>query len=171
LANPPDKVNIRANVHVVHKRGDVVLADYWGKNLLTDVGDGHISKRIIEGDTEPIITGMKLGNDSATPVAKNGSGAGMVTYISGSNELLDAAPTEATKGAGLGWRSTFECTWIAGDVTDADIEEVCITNQTALADNTSAVADTMARYLFPSTIDKQAGDSLKVTWLFDILGA
>jgi len=166
-----EKMGTRANVHVVHKRGDVVLADYWGENLVTDVGDGHIAKRIIEGDTEEIVTGMKLGNDGATPEAKNGAGAAMVTYISGSQEALDGAPTEATKGAGAGWRATFVCTWIAGDVTDADIEEVCLTNQTALADNTSAEADTIARYQFAAAIDKQAGDSLEVTWQIDILGA
>ena len=171
ILNPTDKVGARANVHVVHKRGDLVLADYWGENLVTDVGDGHISKRIIEGDTEDIVTGMKLGNDSATAAAKNGAGSGMVEYITGSEELLDASPTEATKGAGAGWRSTFICTWIAGDVTDNDVAEVCLTNQTALADNTSAVADTIARFVFGSPIDKQSGDSLEVTWQIDVLGA
>ncbi len=166
-----DKLEARANVRVVHCRNGVVLADYWGENLVTDVGDGHIAKRVIEGDTELIVTGMKLGTDSATAVAKNGAGAGMVAYITGSEELLDAAPTEATKGAGAGWRATFVCTWDAGDVTNSDIEEVCLTNQTALADNTSAVADTMARYIFGAPIDKQAGDSLEVTWQIDILGS
>jgi len=168
---PVEKMGIRANVHVVHRRNGVVIADYWGENLVTDVGDGHISKRIIEGDTELIITGMKLGNDSATAVAKNGAGSGMVEYITGSEELLDASPTEATKGAGAGWRATFVSTWIAGDVTDNDVAEVCLTNQTALADNTSAIADTIARFIFGSPIDKQSGDSLEVTWQIDVLGA
>jgi hypothetical protein len=181
IGMPKDKVWLRVNVHVVHKRMmpavgaglpyEVVLADYWGENLVTDRGDEHITGRVIEGDTEDIITGMKLGNDSATAVAKNGAGAAMVSYISGSNEALDASPTDATKGAGAGWRATFVCTWIAGDVTDADIEEVCLTNQTALADNTSAEADTIARFIFGSPIDKQAGDSLEVTWQVDVQGA
>lgn len=175
-ANPAkrhvDKIGMRANVHVVHRGSDgEIKYEEWGENLVTDVGDGHIAKRLIEGDTEDIVTGMKLGNDSATAAAKNGAGAGMVTYISGSNEALDSAPTEATKGAGAGWRATFICTWIAGDVTDSDIEEVCLTNQTALADNTSAVADTVARFVFGAPIDKQAGDSLEVTWQIDILGS
>ncbi len=165
-----DKMGARANVHVVHKRHGVVLADYWGENLVTDVGDGHISKRIIEGDTEPIVTGMKLGT-GATAEGKNTAGHEMGTYISGSQEALDSAPTEATKGAGSGWRATFICTWIAGDVTNSAIAEVCLTNQTALADDTSAAADTVARYVFSSTIDKQAGDSLEVTWQIDVLGA
>lgn len=166
------KLELRVNVHAVLTGPDgEVKYDEWGENLVTDVGDGHIAKRIIEGDTELIVTGMKLGTDDVTTEAKNGAGAGMVEYISGSNELLDSAPTEATKGAGAGWRATFICTWDPGDVTNNDIAEVCLTNQTALADNTSAVADTIARFIFAAPIDKQAGDSLEVTWQIDILGA
>jgi len=165
-----EKMGTRANVHVVHKRGDVVLADYWGENLVTDVGDGHISKRIATGNTEDIITGMKLGTGTVDP-GKNTAGHEMGSYISTSQEALDSAPSEATKGAGAGWRTTFVCTWIAGDVTNGAIAEVCLTNQTALADDTCAAADCIARYEFVATIDKQAGDSLEVTWQIDILGA
>jgi len=165
-----EKMGARANVHVLHKRGDLVLADYWGENLVTDVGDEHITGRIIEGDTEDIITGMKLGT-GATAAGKNTAGHEMGTYESGSQEALDSAPTDATKGAGNGWRATFVCTWIAGDVVEAALAEVCLTNQTALADDTCAAADCIARYVFTSTIDKQAGDSLEVTWQIDVLGS
>lgn len=164
-----EKNQIRANVHVVHKRGDKVLADYWGENLVTDVGDGFIAQRLYD-DTHPIITGMKLGT-GAVAAGKNTAGHEMGTYITGSNEALDAAATDATKGAGAGWRTTYVCTWVPGDVTNAAIAEVCLTNQTALADNTSAAADTVARYVFAATIDKQAGDSLEMTWQIDVLGA
>lgn len=165
-----EKIDMRANVHAVLRDADgVIKHDEWGENLVTDVGDGSIAERLYD-DTGLIVTGMKLGT-GATAVAKNGAGAGMVTYISGSQEALDAAATDATKGAGAGWRTTYVCTWIAGDVTNAAIAEVCLTDQTALADNTSAVADTWARYVFGATIDKQAGDSLEVTWQIDILGA
>jgi hypothetical protein len=165
-----EKMGARANVHVVHKRGDLVLADYWGENLVTDVGDHFLAARAWD-DTYDIISGMKLGNDGATPEAKNGAGAAMVAYIGASEEALDATASDATKGAGAGWRITYVCTWIAGDVTDADIEEVCLTNQTALTDSTSAEADTIARYQFAAPIDKQAGDSLEVTWQIDIQGS
>jgi hypothetical protein len=170
LTKPVEKNETRANVHVVHRRGETVLADYWGENLVTDVGDGHIAKRIIEGDTEPIVTGMKLGT-GATAAGKNTAGHEMGIYESGSQEALDAAPTDATKGAGNGWRATFICTWDAGDVVEAALAEVCLTNQTALADDTCAAADCIARFVFGSTIDKQAGDSLEVTWQIDVLGA
>jgi hypothetical protein len=166
----PSKTRTRANVHTVLTGPDgKVKVDYWGENLVTDRGDEHITGRIIEGDTEPIITGMKLGTDG-TAEDKNAQ-AGTIAYISGSNEALDAAPTDATKGPDAGWRATFVCTWIAGDVTNGNINEVALTNQTALTDTTAAEADTMARYVFGAAIDKQAGDSLEVTWQIDVLGA
>ena len=165
-----EKIGMRANVHAVLTGPDgVVKYDEWGENLVTDVGDGSIAERLYD-DTGLIVTGMKLGT-GATAAAKNGAGSGLVTYISGSNEALGAAATDATKGAGAGWRTTYICTWIAGDVTNSAIAEVALTDQTALADNTSAAADTWARFVFGSTIDKQAGDSLEVTWQIDILGA
>jgi len=164
-----EKLGLKVNVHIVHKRDGEVLADFWGENLVTDRGDEIIATRLYD-DAVNIVTGMKLGT-GATAAAKNGAGAGLVTYISGSNEALDAAATDATKGAGAGWRTTYVCTWVPGDVTNGAIAEVAITNQTALTDTTSAVADTLARYVFPSTIDKQAGDSLEVTWQIDVLGA
>jgi len=165
-----EKQRVRGNVHVVltGPDGDVKF-DEWGENLVTDIGDQFLATRAYD-DTYAIVTGMKLGTGT-TAVAKNGAGAGMVTYITGSNEALDATATDATKGAGAGWRTTYVCTWVAGDVTNSAITEVCLTNQTALVDNTSAAADTIARYKFASPIDKQALDSLAVTWQIDILGA
>ena len=164
------KNRIGGNVDIVLRGADGnVKYKEKGFNLVTDVGDEIIATRLYD-DAVNIVTGMKLGT-GATAAAKNGAGAGMVAYISGSQEALDAAATDATKGAGAGWRTTYVCTWIAGDVTDSAIAEVCLTNQTALADNTSLAADTVARYVFAATIDKQAGDSLEVTWNIDVLGA
>jgi hypothetical protein len=164
------KNRIGGNVDVVLRGADGnVKYKEKGFNLVTDVGDEVIATRLYDNAVN-IVTGMKLGTGT-TAAAKNGAGAGMVTYISGSQEALDAAATDATKGAGAGWRTTYVCTWIAGDVTNSAIAEVCLTNQTALADNTSAAADTVARYVFAATIDKQAGDSLEVTWNIDVLGA
>jgi hypothetical protein len=167
--NPIDKNHVRANVHVVHRGANgEVKYDAWGENLVSDFGDSVIAARLYD-DAENIVTGMKLGT-GATAAAKNGAGADLVTYITGSQEALDAVATDATKGAGAGWRTTYVCTWIAGDVTNGAIAEVVLTNQTALADNAGAGTN-LARYVFGATIDKQAGDSLEVTWQIDILGA
>lgn len=141
-----------------------------GYNLVTDYGDEHVGERMYD-DTFTIVTGMRLGNDGATAVAKAGAGAAMVTYISTSEEALDAVPVGVDKGAGLGWRVPHICTWIAGDITDADIEEVVLTDETPITNTAGVVGDTVARFIFGSPIDKQAGDSLEVTWNIDFLGA
>ncbi len=140
-----------------------------GQNLVTDYGDDMVATRMFDNAIN-IVTGMRLGT-GATAAAKNGAGAAIVTYESGSQEALDATATEATKGAGAGWRTTFVCTWIAGDVTEVALAEVVLTNETALTDVAGVVGNTVARYVFGATIDKQAGDSLEVTWQVDFLGA
>ena len=167
---PSEKNTARANVHAVLKGPDgAVKFDEWGENLVTDYGDDVIATRLFDNAIE-IVTGMKLGT-GVTAAAKNGVNATLGTYITGSEEALDATATDATKGAGLGWRTTYVCTWIAGDVTNGAIGEVVLTNETPLTNVDSAVSDVLARYVFGATIDKQAGDSLEVTWQIDILGA
>ncbi len=141
-----------------------------GVNLVTDNGDLEIARRLAL-DADDIVTGMRLGNDSVTAASKAGAGSNIVTYISGSQEALDAAATFFDKGAGLGHRTIHICTWVAGDVTDADIEETVLTSETPITDVAGASTNVLARFIFASTIDKQAGDSLEVTWNIDILGA
>ncbi len=161
------KLNVRAKLT---GPDGVVKYDERVDNLVTDYGDDMVATRMIL-DAINIATGMRLGNDSATAVSKAGAGAAIVTYISGSAEALDAPATEATKGAGLGWRITFVCTWDPGDVTDSDIEEAVLTNETAITDVAGVAGNTVARVIFPSTIDKGAADTLEVTWEADFLGA
>ncbi len=141
-----------------------------GSNLVTDNGDEEIATRIFS-DAEDIVTGMRLGNDSVTAASKAGAGSNIVTYITGSQEALDSVATFTDKGAGLGGRATHVCTWIAGDITDADIEETVLTSETPITDVAGASTNVVARFIFASTIDKQAGDSLEVTWHLDVLGA
>ena len=141
-----------------------------GYNLATDHGDEHIGERIAL-DAQDIVTGMRLGNDSATAASKAGAGSNIVTYISGSQEALDAVAVGSDLGSGLGWRQTHVCTWVAGDVTDADIEETVLTDETPITDVAGASGNVVARFIFASTIDKQAADELEVTWQLDVLGA
>ncbi len=140
-----------------------------GENLVTDYGDEHVGERMYL-DGQEIVTGMRLGT-GATAASKAGAGAAIVTYESGSQEALDAVPIGVDKGAGLGWRVPHICTWIAGDVTEVALAEVVLTDETPITDVAGVVGDTVARFVFGSTIDKQAGDSLVVTWNVDFLGA
>jgi hypothetical protein len=168
---PSEKNTARANVHAVLRGPDnEIKFDEWGENLVTDYGDDVIATRLFD-DAINIVTGMRL-STAVTAADKNGAGSYHATgYISGSEEALDATATDATKGAGNGWRTTFVCTWIAGDITNGSIGSVVLTNETALTDTAGVAGDTLARYVFGSTIDKQSGDSLEVTWQIDILGA
>ena len=163
-------VPVGGNVIVELFGPDGVLKHYEiGENLVTDYGDEMVGERMYD-DTFEIITGMKLGT-GAIAEDKQSTGGAIQTYISGSEEALDAVPVGVDKGADLGWRVPFICTWIAGDVTNAAIAEVVITNETPITDVTSVLLDTIARFVFSSTIDKQAGDELVVTWNVDFLGA
>lgn len=174
-ANPrprlrPEQMGIAGFVQVRLTGPDGALKYYEeGRNLVTDYGDQHIARRMFD-DAFDIVTGMRLGT-GATAASKSGAGAAIVTYITGSQEALDTAATHSDKGAGLGHRTTHVCTWIAGDVTNGAIAEVVLTDETPLTDTAGVAGDTVARFVFGATIDKQAGDSLEVTWNVDVLGA
>ena len=188
-AVPPEKMSILDDVGVKigkgvvessRVRGEVVAIlrgpdglikqIEFGSNLVTDNGDEEIATRIFS-DAEDIVTGMRLGNDSATAVSKAGAGSNIVTYISTSQEALDSVATFSDLGSGLGGRAIHICTWVAGDITDADIEETVLTSETPITDVAGASSNVVARFIFASTIDKQAGDSLEITWNLDVLGA
>ncbi len=165
-----ERIHLRGSVTAVLRGPDGVIKQVEsGRNLITDHGDEHAARRLFD-DAIDIVTGMRLGT-STTVVAKAGAGGAIVAYISGSNELLDAVAGQSDLGAGLGHRATYICTWVAGDVTDSNINETVLSDETPLTDVAGALANTVARFIFPSTIDKQAGDSLEVTWNNDALGA
>jgi len=140
-----------------------------GGNLITDYGDQLMAERLYD-DTANIVTGMRLGT-GATAAAKAGAGGAIVTYESGSAEALDATATDSDKGAGSGHSTIYVCTWAAGDVTEAALAEVVLTNETPLTDVTGALGDTISRYVFAATINKGAADVLIVTWNIDHLGS
>ena len=161
---------MRANVLVelIGPDGTVKYREQ-AKNLVTDYGDEFMAQRIYD-DTANIVTGMRLGTGTTT-ASKSGAGAAIVTYISGSNEDLDSTATDETKGAGSGWRTIYISTWVAGDITNAAIAEVVLTNETALTDVAGVVGNTVARFKLAATVDKTVDDLLRVTWNVDHLGA
>jgi hypothetical protein len=63
----------------------------------------------------------------------------------------------------------YKTTWAAGDVTEAALREVIICND-AGTDADSTAANTYSRAVY-SNIDKQAADSLAITWNWKYLGA
>jgi len=114
------------------------------------------------------VTGMRLGTGT-TAAAKTGAGAAIVTYLTASQQALDATfPTSALNGSSR--RIQYKVTWAAGTATNSAITESVITNETPLSNAAGAAADTIARVVF-TAINKGALDTLTNTWSHDLLGA
>jgi hypothetical protein len=162
--------------------GEAVLFDVDGhvkarcefRNLVTSVGDQYYGERAAGVASPPAqVTGMKLGTAS-TAVAKTGAGAGLVTYLSDSQQALSGTPTSTQPGgAGTARVITFQAIWAAGKANSpaTPITEVVIVNET-LTDALGAQASaTIARALLTGISSKGASDTLTVTWNHSILGA
>ncbi len=162
-------------VELFDENGGLKLT-YTMNNLITDAGDLYYVARGIAGVSPSApadatkVTGMKLGT-GLTAVAKNGAGAALVTYLSGTNVVFDATyPQSSNLGAGLGVQAVYRTTFGAGVGTNSALSEVVIVNDAAV-NATSTAANTISRVLFPSTINKGASDTLAVTWNHKFLGA
>lgn len=146
------------------------------KNLITDAGDLYQATRVASGvnsngvSQPTLVTGMKLGTGT-TAAAKNGSGAALITYLTASNSTFDTGfPQVINLGPGLGVNVSYRCTWAAGVATSTSINEIVIVTD-AGTNATSSAANTIARGIFGSTINKLAGEVLEVTWNHKQLGA
>lgn len=145
------------------------------RNLITDSGDLYYATRGIYNVSPATpadatkMTGMKLGTGT-TAVAKNGAGAALVTYLSGSNKAFDASnPSTSNLGAGLGVQAVYTVTWGPGVATNSAITEVVIVNDSG-TDATSTAANGISRATF-SAVNKGAADTLVATWNHKFLGA
>jgi len=139
------------------------------ENLVTQVGDEYYGERAAGIASPPDqVTGMRLGTGT-TAAAKTGAGAAIVTYITGSNQAIEAGfPTSALNGSAR--RIQWQSIWAAGDSTNSAITEAVITNETALTNVAGTAANTISRVVF-TAVDKGALDTLTVTWSHDLLGA
>lgn len=139
-------------------------------NLVTQIGDEYYGERAAGIASPPDqVSGMRLGTGT-TAVAKTGAGAAIVTYITGSSIAISGGfPTSALSGSSR--RIQWQTLWTAGVATNSAIAEVVITNEASLTNVAGTAANTISRALFGTAIDKQAGDTLTVTWNHDLLGA
>jgi len=135
-------------------------------NLVTAVGDQRYAAAGsgVSGTSVPL--GMKLGTGS-TAVAKTGSGAALVTYLTNSHQAFDGGFPTAVAGV-----VTYKVTYAAGKATSAStaITEVVIYTD-ATADATSSAANTISRALLTGIPSKQSTDTLTITWTHTLLGS
>lgn len=169
-----DHTGIKGYVEIVLTRpgpfGELyVVQRQLVENLVTQVGDEYYGERAAGIASPPAqVTGMRLGTGT-TAAAKTGAGAAIVTYVTGSDQAIEAGfPTSALNGSAR--RIQWQSIWDPGVATANDITEAVITNETPLTDVAGTAADTIARVVF-TAVDKGALDTLTITWSHDILGA
>lgn len=166
-----DAIGIKGVVHVAlltpDMGGKLALKDEeWIHNLVTDVGDEYYAERAAGIASPPAqVTGMQLGTGT-TAAAKSGAGAAMVTYITSSAVAIDGTYPQSDNGGLITWRTT----WGAGIATNAAITEAVIINQSVATNSGAAAAAVISRTVF-SAKDKQAADTLVITWTHNLLGA
>lgn len=143
-------------------------------NLITDAGDLYAAGKIITAiapaspSAPTAANGMKLGT-SSTAATKAGAASFIGTFITGSNLAFDATfPQTANLGAGLGVNAVYKTTWAPGVATSTTINEVTVVNDQATATGGSAAA-TYSRAVI-TTVNKQAADSLAITYNWKYLG-
>lgn len=159
-------------IELVHEDGTVDVTEF--ANLITDAGDLYYATRgaaavapAAPSDATK-MTGMKLGTGT-TAAAKNGAGAALVTYLSGSNQAFDSTyPQISNLGAGLGVQIVYRVTYAAGTATNSAITEMVIVNDSS-TNATSTAANGNARAVF-SAQNKGASDSMICTWNHKFLG-
>jgi len=159
-------------IEIVHPDGSIDLTEF--ANLITDAGDLYYATRgaaavapAAPSDATK-MTGMKLGTGT-TAVAKNGAGAALVTYLSGSNQAFDATyPQISNLGAGLGVQIVYRVTYAAGTATNSAITEMVMVNDSS-TNATSTAANGNSRAVF-SAQNKGALDSMICTWNHKFLG-
>jgi hypothetical protein len=150
--------------------GEVEVVDHREiENLVTQYGDQFYGEKAHGIGSHPAVTGMRLGTGT-TAAAKTGAGAAIVTHITGSNLALNGGYPQSALESGAR-RITFQTTWAPGEATNSAIAEAVITNLDPIGTGAGAAADTLARVVFSPAINKQAGDTLTVTWSHDLLGA
>ncbi len=167
----PERIGIKGEVHVALYTpdfgGKLALKDEeWIHNLVTDVGDEYYAERAAGISSPPDqVTGMQLGSGTTDP-SKSGAGAAIGTYISGSNNAIDGSYPQSDNSGVITWRTT----WGAGDSTNAAITEAVIINQSIATNSGAAAAATISRTEFTAK-DKQAADTLVITWTHTLTGA
>jgi hypothetical protein len=136
-------------------------------NIITAVGDQYYAGRAALATGLPAqVTGMRLGGGSTAP-AKTGAGAALVTYLTNSNQALDANYPTVAAGV-VTWRATFA----PGKATSASaITEAVLVNDTIATNATSTAANTISRALVTGISAKAAGDTLVVQWTHTLAGS
>ena len=144
-----EALQAKGMVHVVHKNelGETI-SEFDVPNLVVTTGKNYIASKMVATTNSPVsMTHMGIGTGTASPVDGDtalGSQTGRV-LLSGSSVTNNAITYTATFPAGTG----------TGAITEAGIF------------NASSGGTMLCRTIFP-VVNKQAGDTIAVTWVVTV---
>jgi hypothetical protein len=118
-------------------------------NLVVDAGENHIADRLSASPTGAAMGWIAIGTGS-TAVAFGDTALGAETDRNATTSITDSGNVV-----------TYVALWAAGDGTNAALREAGIFNQ-------SSLGGTMLARTVYALIDKQAGDTLTITWTVTI---
>jgi hypothetical protein len=118
------------------------------RNLVVDAGEAHIADQLSSAPGQAAMSHMALGTGATAPAFGN-------TALG--TEIDRNALTSRTDAGNV---VTYVGNWAAGDATNAALAEAGIFNA-------ASVGTMLARATF-TPIDKQAGDTLAITWTVTI---
>jgi hypothetical protein len=144
-----DRIPVTGHVHVQLFGPDGELkTERHTSNLVVDAGENHIADELSSSPSGSAMSHMAIGTGS-TAAAFGDTALGAETDRNALTSRTDSGNVV-----------TYVGTWNAGDGTNAALREAGIFN--------AGAAGTMLARAVYSNIDKQAGDSLVITWTVTI---
>lgn len=138
------------NVHAVLRDNEGNLKyEERGANLVTTAGKQHIADQLSSSPGGAAMSHMAVGTGS---VAAAIGDTGLGTEVD-----RNALTSRTDSGAVV----TYVADWAAGDATNSALREAGIFNA-------ASSGTLLARYVFASAIDKQASDTLQISWTLTI---
>lgn len=114
-------------------------------NLVVTAGKSHIADQLSSAPSQAAMSHMEVGTGSTA------AAAGDTALGTAVDRNALTSRTDATNVV------TYVGDWAAGDATNAALREAGIFNN-------AAGGTMLARVVFASALDKQAADTLKITW-------
>lgn len=143
-------LSVKGNLIVIKTDGQGNQEQYNFNNLVVSVGKTHIAARMA-GNTTPIMSHMFVGTSSSTPAAGDTALAGPLANVA--LTVQGGSPSSNTV--------TYSATFNPG-VGTGSLQEAGVFNG-----NTGATT-MLCRTTFP-VINKQASDTITVTWVVSLV--
>lgn len=141
--NANEIITARGDVHLVLRGPDgQIKEEHDRKNLVVTAGLGFIASRMV-GVAQNVMSHMALGSGTTAAALAN---AGLVTELGRAS-----LGSSGASGAVVTYSATFNPGVATGAVTEAGIF------------NASSAGTMLCRTVFP-VVNKQAGDTMSVTW-------